>query len=56
MAIALGTVLSTSNCSIFLPAAPLLAVHPVICLPGYWFGLGAGIATGVAYDCHYSCS
>ena len=21
----------------------------VICLPGYWFGLGAGIATGVAY-------
>ena len=50
MAIALGTVLS--NLKLFdFPwggSVTLLSML-VICLPGYWFGLGAGILTGVAY-------
>lgn len=50
MAIALGTILS--NLKLFdFPwggSVTLLSML-VICLPGYWFGLGAGIITGVAY-------
>jgi len=50
VSIALGTVLS--NIKVFrLPysgSVTLLSML-VICLPGYWFGLGAGLMTGVAY-------
>lgn len=50
MSIALGTVLS--NLKLFeLPqggSATLLSML-VICLPGYFFGLSAGLLTGVAY-------
>ncbi len=50
VSIALGTVLS--NLKLFdLPyggSVTLLSML-VICLPGYWFGLGAGLLTGVAY-------
>ena len=50
MSIALGTVLS--NLKLFdLPyggSITLLSMF-VVCLPGYFFGLGAGLMTGVAY-------
>lgn len=50
MALALGTVLS--NLKLFdMPwggSVTLLSML-VICLPGYWFGLEAGLLTGVAY-------
>ena len=50
MSLALGTVLS--NLKLFdMPwggSVTLLSML-VICLPGYWFGLGAGLLTGVAY-------
>ncbi len=50
MSLALGTALS--NLKLFeMPwggSVTLLSML-VICLPGYWFGLGAGILTGVAY-------
>ena len=50
MAIALGTVLSNLKL-IHLPtggAVTLLSML-VICLPGYFFGIGTGIMTGIAY-------
>ena len=50
MSLALGTALS--NLKLFdMPwggSVTLLSML-VICLPGYWFGLGAGLLTGVAY-------
>ncbi len=50
-AIALGTVLS--NVKLFqFPwggSVTLLSML-IVCLPGYWFGLGAGLMTGVAYS------
>ena len=50
MAIALGTVLSNIKLFHFPTGGSItLLFMLVICLPGYWFGLGAGIATGVAY-------
>lgn len=50
MAIALGTILSNFKLIDFPwgGSATLLSML-VICLPGYWFGLGAGLMTGVAY-------
>ena len=50
MAIALGTVLSNIKLFHFPTGGSITLLSMlVICLPGYWFGLGAGIATGVAY-------
>ena len=50
MAIALGTVLSYIKLFDFPTGGSITLLSMlVICLPGYWFGLGAGIATGVAY-------
>lgn len=50
MSIALGTVLSEIKIIDFPwgGSATLLSML-VICLPGYFFGLGAGLLTGVAY-------
>ena len=49
MAIALGTVLSNIKLFHFPTGGSITLLSMlVICLPGYWFGLGAGIATGVA--------
>ncbi|MCR5754192.1 MAG: energy-coupled thiamine transporter ThiT [Acetatifactor sp.] len=50
VAIALGTVFS--NIKLFhFPTGGSITLFSmlIICLPGYWFGLGAGILTGVAY-------
>ena len=50
MAIALGTVLS--NLKIYeFPFGGSITLFSmlIICLPGYWFGLEAGLITGVAY-------
>lgn len=50
MAIALGTVLSNIKLFHFPTGGSITLLSMlIICLPGYWFGLGAGIATGVAY-------
>ena len=50
MAIALGTVLSNLKLMDFpWGGSVTLLSMLVICLPGYWFGLGAGLMTGVAY-------
>ena len=50
MAIALGTVLSNFKVYEFpFGGSITLLSMLVICLPGYWFGPGAGIITGVAY-------
>ena len=50
MAIALGTVLSNLKLYSFpWGGSVTLLSMLIICLPGYWFGLGAGILTGVAY-------
>lgn len=50
MAIALGTVLSNLKVFDFPTGGSITLLSMlVICLPGYWFGLGAGIMTGVAY-------
>lgn len=50
MAIALGTVLSMIKVFEFpMGGSITLLSMLVICLPGYWFGLGAGVLTGVAY-------
>ena len=50
MAIALGTILSNLKLFDFPTGGSITLLSMlVICLPGYWFGLGAGIATGVAY-------
>lgn len=48
--IALGTVLSKIKVFDFPTGGSITLLSMlVICLPGYWFGLGAGILTGVAY-------
>lgn len=50
MSIALGTVLSMIKVFSFPTGGSITLLSMlVICLPGYWFGLGAGILTGVAY-------
>lgn len=50
MSIALGTVLSNIKLFSFPTGGSITLLSMlVICLPGYWFGLGAGIMTGVAY-------
>ena len=50
MAIALATILSMVKMITFPTGGPAtLFSMLVICLPGYWFGLGAGVLTGVAY-------
>ncbi len=50
VAIALGTVLSHLKLFRF-PSGGSITVFSmlVVCLPGYWFGLGAGLMTGIAY-------
>lgn len=49
-AIALGTILSNIKLFDFPTGGSITLLSMlVICLPGYWFGLGAGILTGVAY-------
>lgn len=48
--IALGTVLSNIKIFDFPTGGSITLLSMlVICLPGYWFGVGAGILTGVAY-------
>ena len=50
MAIALGTVLSEVKLYHFPTGGSITLLSMlIICLPGYWFGLGAGLMTGVAY-------
>lgn len=50
MAIALGTVLSNIKLFTFPTGGSVTLLSMlVICLPGYFFGLGAGLLTGVAY-------
>uniref|UniRef100_UPI004057BC7D energy-coupled thiamine transporter ThiT n=1 Tax=Acetatifactor sp. TaxID=1872090 RepID=UPI004057BC7D len=50
VAIALGTVLSNIKLFDFPTGGSITLLSMlVICLPGYWFGLGAGIMTGIAY-------
>lgn len=50
VAIALGTVLSNIKVFSFPTGGSITLLSMlVICLPGYWFGLGAGVLTGVAY-------
>lgn len=50
MAIALGTVLSNIKLFSFPSSGSVTLLSMlVICLPGYFFGLGAGLLTGVAY-------
>lgn len=50
VAIALGTVLSNIKLFDFPTGGSVTLLSMlIICLPGYWFGLGAGIMTGVAY-------
>ena len=50
VAIALGTVLSNIKVFSFPTGGSITLLSMlIICLPGYWFGLGAGILTGVAY-------
>ena len=49
-AIALGTILSNIKLFSFPTGGSITLLSMlVICLPGYWFGLGAGIMTGIAY-------
>ncbi len=49
-AIALGTVLSNIKVFSFPTGGSITLLSMlVICLPGYWFGPGAGVMTGVAY-------
>lgn len=49
-AIALGTVLSNIKLFHFPTGGSITLLSMlIICLPGYWFGLGAGLLTGVAY-------
>lgn len=48
--IALGTVLSNIKLFDFPTGGSITLLSMlIICLPGYWFGLSAGILTGVAY-------
>lgn len=50
MAIALGTALSNIKIFHFPTGGSITLLSMlIIALPGYWFGLGAGIVTGVAY-------
>lgn len=50
MAIALGTVLSNIKLFSFPTGGSITLLSMlVICLPGYLFGLGAGLLTGIAY-------
>lgn len=50
MAITLGTVLSNIKLFEFPTGGSITLLSMlVICLPGYFFGLGAGLLTGVAY-------
>ncbi len=50
MAIALGTVLSNLKVYEFpFGGSITLLSMLIICLPGYWFGLEAGLITGIAY-------
>lgn len=50
VAIALGTVLSNIKVFSFPTGGSVTLLSMlVICLPGYWFGIGAGVITGVAY-------
>lgn len=50
VSIALGTVLSNIKVFSFpFGGSITLLSMLIICLPGYWFGVGAGIMTGVAY-------
>lgn len=50
MSIALGTVLSNIKLFEFPNGGSITLLSMlVICLPGYFFGLGAGLLTGVAY-------
>lgn len=50
MSIALGTVLSNLKLFHFPTGGSITLLSMlVICLPGYFFGLGAGLLTGVAY-------
>ncbi len=50
MAIALGTVLSNIKVFSFPTGGSITLLSMlIICLPGYWFGLGTGILTGIAY-------
>ena len=50
VAIALGTVLSNIKLFDFPTGGSVTLLSMlIICLPGYWFGLGAGIMTGIAY-------
>ncbi len=50
MAVALGTILSNIKLFHFPTGGSItLLSMMVIVLPGYWFGLGAGILTGVSY-------
>ena len=49
-AVALGTILSNIKLFHFPTGGSITLLSMlVICLPGYWFGLGAGIMTGIAY-------
>lgn len=49
-AIALGTLLSNIKLFHFPTGGSITLLSMlVICLPGYWFGLGAGVMTGIAY-------
>ena len=50
VAIALGTVLSYIKVFSFPTGGSITLLSMlIVCLPGYWFGVGAGIMTGVAY-------
>lgn len=50
MAVALGTVLSNVKVFHFPTGGSITLLSMlIIALPGYWFGLGAGLLTGVAY-------
>lgn len=50
MAVALGTVLSNIKLFHFPTGGSITMLSMlVVCLPGYFFGLGAGVMTGLAY-------
>lgn len=50
MAVALGTVLSNIKIFHFPTGGSITLLSMlIIALPGFWFGLGAGIVTGIAY-------
>ncbi len=50
VSIALGTVLSSIKVFSFPTGGSITLLSMlIICLPGYWFGPGAGIMTGIAY-------